>query len=113
MDEGLEILAEVRKHHRRTGADRRAYRAGVAAVAAVVDVYADTGLPVPPDRFHSTRAAAAGKPVNIKKGQFLSPWDMKNVVDKGARGQRQPTTSWCASAARPSATTIWYPTCAR
>ena len=27
-------------------------------------------------------AASAGRPVNIKKGQFLSPWDMKNVVDK-------------------------------
>ena len=26
--------------------------------------------------------AASGKPVNIKKGQFLSPWEMKNVVDK-------------------------------
>ena len=28
------------------------------------------------------RAAGAGKPVNIKKGQFLSPWEMQNVVDK-------------------------------
>ena len=28
------------------------------------------------------RVAAAGKPVNIKKGQFLAPWDMKNVVAK-------------------------------
>jgi 2-dehydro-3-deoxyphosphooctonate aldolase (KDO 8-P synthase) len=28
------------------------------------------------------RVAAAGKPVNIKKGQFLSPWEMQNVVDK-------------------------------
>jgi len=28
------------------------------------------------------RVAAAGIPVNIKKGQFLAPWDMKNVVDK-------------------------------
>jgi len=28
------------------------------------------------------KVAAVGKPVNIKKGQFLSPWDMKNVVDK-------------------------------
>jgi 2-dehydro-3-deoxyphosphooctonate aldolase (KDO 8-P synthase) len=28
------------------------------------------------------RTAAAGKPVNIKKGQFLSPWEMQNVVDK-------------------------------
>jgi 2-dehydro-3-deoxyphosphooctonate aldolase (KDO 8-P synthase) len=27
-------------------------------------------------------AASAGKPVNIKKGQFLAPWDMKNVVEK-------------------------------
>ena len=32
--------------------------------------------------------ASAGKPVNIKKGQFLSPWEMKNVVAQGARGQR-------------------------
>ena len=28
------------------------------------------------------KVAAAGKPVNIKKGQFLSPWEMQNVVDK-------------------------------
>jgi 2-dehydro-3-deoxyphosphooctonate aldolase (KDO 8-P synthase) len=28
------------------------------------------------------RVASAGKPVNIKKGQFLSPWEMKNVTDK-------------------------------
>ncbi|MCW8957088.1 MAG: 3-deoxy-8-phosphooctulonate synthase, partial [Gammaproteobacteria bacterium] len=28
------------------------------------------------------KVAAAGKPVNIKKGQFMAPWDMKNVVDK-------------------------------
>jgi len=36
------------------------------------------------------RAAKAGKPVNIKKGQFLSPWEMQNVVDKAqATGNRQ------------------------
>ncbi|MEC8147306.1 MAG: 3-deoxy-8-phosphooctulonate synthase, partial [Pseudomonadota bacterium] len=29
-----------------------------------------------------TKVASAGKPVNLKKGQFLAPWDMKNVVDK-------------------------------
>jgi 2-dehydro-3-deoxyphosphooctonate aldolase (KDO 8-P synthase) len=34
--------------------------------------------------------AAQGKPVNIKKGQFLAPWDMKNVADKAkAAGNRQ------------------------
>ncbi len=29
------------------------------------------------------KVASQGLPVNIKKGQFLSPWEMKNVVDKG------------------------------
>ncbi len=28
------------------------------------------------------RVCAAGKPVNVKKGQFMAPWDMKNVIDK-------------------------------
>src|SRR4029078_1916924 len=31
-------------------------------------------------------AAATGKPVNIKKGQFLAPWDMKNVLAKAREG---------------------------
>jgi len=39
------------------------------------------GIPVPPDRFHP-RGCKCGRPVNIKKGQFLSPWDMQNVVEK-------------------------------
>ena len=50
--------------------------------------------------------ASQGKPVNIKKGQFLSPWEMKNVVDK-ARSTGNARRSWCASAASPSATTTW------
>jgi hypothetical protein len=37
---------------------------------------------VPADQFHRAVAASQGKPVNIKKGQFLSPWEMQNVVDK-------------------------------
>ena len=38
------------------------------------------------------KAASAGKPLNIKKGQFLSPWDMKNVVAKAEEtGNRQIT----------------------
>ena len=36
---------------------------------------------MPPDQFIQ-RAAKAGKPVNIKKGQFLSPWEMAKVVEK-------------------------------
>jgi 2-dehydro-3-deoxyphosphooctonate aldolase (KDO 8-P synthase) len=53
----------------------------IAAVAAVVDVLQTPAfLCRQTDFIHA--AAASGKPVNIKKGQFLSPWDMKNVVDK-------------------------------
>ena len=33
--------------------------------------------------------AQAGKPVNIKKGQFLAPWDMKNVIDKARDAARE------------------------
>jgi 2-dehydro-3-deoxyphosphooctonate aldolase (KDO 8-P synthase) len=50
-------------------------------VAAVVDVLQTPAfLCRQTDFIHAV--AKAGKPVNIKKGQFLSPWDMKNVVDK-------------------------------
>ncbi len=53
----------------------------IAPVAAVVDVLQTPAfLCRQTDFIHA--AAKSGKPVNIKKGQFLSPWDMKNVVDK-------------------------------
>ena len=38
----------------------------------------------------SSRAASQGKPVNIKKGQFLSPWEMQNVVDKARSTGNEP-----------------------
>ena len=78
---GLQILAEVKKQigvpvltdiH---GIDE------IAEVAAVVDVLQTPAfLCRQTDFIHAV--ACAGKPVNIKKGQFLAPWDMKNVVDK-------------------------------
>ena len=53
----------------------------IGPVAAVVDVLQTPAfLCRQTDFIHAV--AKAGKPVNIKKGQFLSPWDMKNVVDK-------------------------------
>ena len=53
----------------------------IGPVAAVVDVLQTPAfLCRQTDFIHA--AASAGRPVNIKKGQFLSPWDMKNVVDK-------------------------------
>jgi 2-dehydro-3-deoxyphosphooctonate aldolase (KDO 8-P synthase) len=40
-------------------------------------------------------AASAGKPVNIKKGQFLAPWDMKNVVEKAREASGQENIMVC------------------
>ena len=56
-------------------------------------------------------AGHTGKPINVKKGQFLAPWDMKNVAAKiDGVGNRDICS---ASAAPASATTRWSPTCAR
>lgn len=81
IDEGLRILAEVKKQ---------------IGVPVLTDVHEDTDLQqvaevadvlqTPAFLCRQTnfikRVAASGKPVNIKKGQFLSPWEMKNVSDK-------------------------------
>lgn len=81
MDAGLDILAEVK---RQIGVpvltDVHAIEE-IAPVAAVVDVLQTPAfLCRQTDFIHAV--AASGRPVNIKKGQFLAPWDMKNVVDK-------------------------------
>jgi 2-dehydro-3-deoxyphosphooctonate aldolase (KDO 8-P synthase) len=81
MDEGLRILGAVREQvgvpvltdvHEDTPMDE---------VAEVVDVLQTPAFLCRQTNF-ILRVAAAGKPVNIKKGQFLSPWEMQNVVDK-------------------------------
>ena len=81
MEEGLRILGEVRRQldvpvltdvHEDTPMDE---------VADVVDVLQTPAFLCRQTNF-ILRAAGAGKPVNIKKGQFLSPWEMQNVVDK-------------------------------
>ncbi|MDR1162648.1 MAG: 3-deoxy-8-phosphooctulonate synthase [Candidatus Accumulibacter sp.] len=81
IDEGLDILSEVR---RRIGVpvltDVHTVDE-ISDVASVVDVLQTPAfLCRQTDFIHAV--AAAGKPVNIKKGQFLAPGDMKNVVDK-------------------------------
>ncbi|HYP65166.1 MAG TPA: 3-deoxy-8-phosphooctulonate synthase, partial [Steroidobacteraceae bacterium] len=53
----------------------------LAEVAAVVDVLQTPAFLCRQTNF-IVNTAAQGKPVNIKKGQFLSPWEMQNVVDK-------------------------------
>ena len=55
----------------------------IKEVAAVVDVLQTPAFLCRQTNFIRS-AASQGKPVNIKKGQFLSPWEMKNVVEKAA-----------------------------
>jgi 2-dehydro-3-deoxyphosphooctonate aldolase (KDO 8-P synthase) len=81
IDAGLKILADVRS------------RVGVpvltdvhedtpfAEVASVVDVMQTPAFLARQTNF-IINVCSQGKPVNIKKGQFLSPWEMQNVVDK-------------------------------
>jgi 2-dehydro-3-deoxyphosphooctonate aldolase (KDO 8-P synthase) len=62
-------------------------------VAAVVDVMQTPAFLVRQTNF-ILNVCSQGKPVNIKKGQFLSPWEMKNVVDK-ARSTGNPSIMVC------------------
>ncbi len=81
LDKGLSILADVKKTlgvpvltdvHEDTPIDE---------VASVVDVLQTPAFLVRQTNFLQ-RVAAANKPMNVKKGQFLAPWDMKHVVAK-------------------------------
>src|SRR3989475_1936850 len=81
MSKGLEILAEVKKKVGVPVLTDVHDKDDIAEVAATVDVLQTPAfLCRQTDFIHAV--AAAGRPVNIKKGQFLSPAEMKNVVDK-------------------------------
>ena len=89
IDEGLRVLGEVKRQlgvpvltdvHEYTPLDE---------VCAVVDVLQTPAFLCRQTDFIQN-VAKAGKPVNIKKGQFLSPWEMKHVSDKAlATGNAQ------------------------
>ncbi len=81
LDEGLKILAEVRRQIGVPVLTDVHSIDQVAPVAAVVDVLQTPAFLVRQTDFIRA-VASAGRPVNIKKGQFLAPHDMKNVVDK-------------------------------
>lgn len=87
-DKGLEILAKVKKTLHVPILTDVHTEAEVPEVAAVVDV-----LQTPAFLCRQTdfiRAVAqSGKPANIKKGQFLAPHDMKNVIDKARAAARE------------------------
>ncbi|MEY4643982.1 MAG: hypothetical protein RLZZ596_813 [Pseudomonadota bacterium] len=81
MQAGLKILEEVRRQTGLPVLTDVHDESQVAEVASVVDVLQTPAfLCRQTDFIHAV--ARSGKPVNIKKGQFLAPWDMKNVVDK-------------------------------
>jgi 2-dehydro-3-deoxyphosphooctonate aldolase (KDO 8-P synthase) len=81
MDKGLEILADVRKTIDVPVLTDVHAIDEITQVAASVDVLQTPAFLCRQTDFISA-VAAAGKPVNIKKGQFLAPGDMTNVVDK-------------------------------
>ncbi len=81
LDEGLRILSEVKKQLGLPVITDIHTEAEIAPVAAVVDVLQTPAFLCRQTDFIQA-CAASGKPVNIKKGQFLAPGDMKNVVAK-------------------------------
>jgi len=81
MDKGLEILGDVRKKVGVPVLTDVHENEDIDAVANIVDVLQTPAFLCRQTDFICA-VAATGKPVNIKKGQFLAPEDMRNVVDK-------------------------------
>ena len=81
IDEGLRILEEVRRQVGVPVLTDVHEDTPLAEVAAVVDVLQTPAFLCRQTNF-ILNACSQGRPVNIKKGQFLSPWEMANVVDK-------------------------------
>ena len=94
MEKGLEILAKVRAQLGVPVLTDVHTEAEVPEVAKHVDVLQTPAfLCRQTDFIHAV--ARAGKPVNIKKGQFLAPHDMKNVVDKAREASGQDNILVC------------------
>ncbi|TFW30030.1 3-deoxy-8-phosphooctulonate synthase [Massilia arenosa] len=88
MEKGLEILADVKKEIGVPVLTDVHTNEEIPEVAKVVDVLQTPAFLCRQTDF-ITAVAVAGKPVNIKKGQFLAPGDMKNVIDKARAAARE------------------------
>ncbi len=88
MVKGLEILAKVKRELGVPILTDVHSETDIAAVAAVVDVLQTPAFLCRQTDF-ITAVAQSGRPVNIKKGQFLAPGDMKNVIDKARAAARE------------------------
>jgi len=87
IDRGLEILAKVKRELGVPVLTDIHAQEQIAQVAAVVDVLQTPAFLCRQTDFIQA-VARSGKPVNIKKGQFLAPGDMKNVIDKARAAAR-------------------------
>jgi 2-dehydro-3-deoxyphosphooctonate aldolase (KDO 8-P synthase) len=94
MDEGLKILSEVKRQLGVPLLTDIHDKDEVKTVAGVVDVLQTPAFLCRQTDF-IVAAASAGKPVNIKKGQFLSPGEMKNVVDKARQASKKDNILVC------------------
>jgi 2-dehydro-3-deoxyphosphooctonate aldolase (KDO 8-P synthase) len=87
-EKGLEILAKVRRELKVPVLTDVHSEAEIPEVAKMVDVLQTPAfLCRQTDFIHAV--ARSGKPVNIKKGQFLAPHDMKNVIDKARAAAKE------------------------
>ena len=94
MDQGLKILSEVKRQVAVPVLTDVHTEEEVKPVAEVVDVLQTPAfLCRQTDFIHA--AASSGRPVNIKKGQFLSPQEMRNVVDKAKEVSKQDNIMVC------------------
>ena len=108
LEEGLRILEKVKAQIGVPVLTDVHEDTPLGEVAAVVDVLQTPAFLCRQTNFIQN-VARQGKPVNIKKGQFLSPWDMKNVTDKAlATGNNR---SWPANGVHPSVITTWSRIC--
>ena len=87
MERGLEILAKVKRELNVPILTDVHSESQIAAVCAVADVLQTPAFLCRQTDF-ITAVAQSGRPVNIKKGQFLAPHDMKNVIDKARAAAR-------------------------
>ncbi len=94
MDKGLQILGEVKRQLGVPVLTDVHEEDEVKPVAAVVDVLQTPAFLCRQTDFIRA-VASAGKPVNIKKGQFLSPGEMKNVVDKAKEASKKENILVC------------------
>lgn len=93
MEEGLRILSEVKRQLRVPVLTDIHEDTPLDEVAQVADVLQTPAFLCRQTNF-IVNAASQGRPINIKKGQFLSPWEMQNVVDK-ARSTGNPHIMVC------------------